>query len=403
MSLSLVETMVAEALAARRDAMLRDLRELVEIPTGPGGSAGLDATRRWFARRLAGLGATLDTTPGDARPAWLGADAADPPPATLVARSPGAAPGKRVLLAGHLDTVHPVSGEFRGLLVNGDAARGPGVVDMKGGLVLGLHVLEALVQLKAAPPWGFILNSDEETGSFASDATLRRVAQDFDFGIALEPAMANGGLVTHRPGSGQFMIEVRGRAAHVGRDFASGISAVNALAASITQVAALADAHRGIIASIGPISGGHATNVVPDVARAWGNIRFPTPEIGAEVAAALSALASRESPEHVLAQNRAHMTVHVVLNRPAKPLTQGTRALALIAQAAAADAGLQLPLGTTGGVCDGNNLQAAGLACIDTLGVMGGGLHTTDEWADLATMTKRATLLALTILRAAQP
>lgn len=402
MSLSPIERKVAAALAERRESMIRDLRELVDIPTGPGGGTGPAAMRDWFASRLKGLGATLETVPGDARPSWLGADAADPPPATLIARGVGTVPGKRSLLAGHLDTVHPSEGPFRGLTIRGDRALGPGVVDMKGGLVLALHVLEVLSHLNAAPPWGFVLNADEETGSFASDATLRSVAREFDFGIALEPAMANGGLVTHRPGSGQFVIEVRGRAAHVGRDFVSGVSAVNALALCITRVAALADAGRGIIASIGPISGGHATNVVPDIARAWGNIRFVTPEIGHELAGKLGELASPGSVDAALAQGHTHITVHVALNRPAKPLTPGTEALAALAHSAAADLGLPLPFGTTGGVCDGNNLQAAGLPCIDTLGVMGGGLHTTDEWVNLATLTQRAALLALTMLRAAK-
>lgn len=379
--------------------MTNDLRELVDIPTGPGSPEGIARTRDWFAKRLTKLGATVELFPGDQRPAWLGVDAADPAPATLLARGP-VKPTRRVLLAGHLDTVHPVTSAFRTFSIHGDRALGPGVVDMKGGLVLGLHALEVLTQLGAAPAWGFVLNGDEETGSFCSDHALRQIAGQFDVGLALEPAMANGGLVIHRPGSGQFLIEVRGRAAHVGRDFASGVSAVTALATCITRVAALADAPRGIIASVGPISGGHATNVVPDLARAWGNIRFPTPQIGQELAAKLQDLASTGTPDTTLAQGHAHIRVEVILNRPAKPLTPSTQSLAALAQSVAADVGLTLPLGTTGGVCDGNNLQAAGLACIDTLGVMGGGLHTTDEWADLATLPARGTLLAIVMLRA---
>lgn len=403
MSLSAHESAIAAALTARRDAMLRDLRDLVNIPTGPNSADGLARARSWFESRLRALGATLETIPGDPRPAWLGADAIGPPPPALVARgaASSAQGSKRILLAGHLDTVHPADSPFNAFTLEGDRARGPGVVDMKGGLVIALHALEVLAAHACLPPWGFVLNSDEETGSFCSDAALRRIARDFDVGLALEPAMANGGLVTHRPGSGQFMIEVRGRAAHVGRDFTSGVSAVNALAQCITRVAALADPAQGLLASIGPISGGHATNVVPDLARAWGNFRFPSPEQGERMAAALRSLASAQTLDQSLSQGHAHIRVEVSLNRPAKPLTPATQHLAAIAQSAAADVGLTLPLGSTGGVCDGNNLQAAGLSCIDTLGVMGGGLHTTDEWTDLATIARRAALLALCILRAA--
>lgn len=404
-----LERTVCDFLAARRDGMVADLREAVEIPTKSGYNEGLDLYRSLMRQRLLSLGAAVSEIPGDPRPAWI--DPADqggesvPPPTLFADRLCGDRRLPRLLLSGHLDTVHPPDGPLRHFTIDaaGTHATGPGVVDMKGGLVIALHALEALAEAGAAVSWSFILNSDEETGSYHSDAALRVAAKDHDYGLALEPAMANGGLVIERPGSGQFIIEATGRAAHVGRDFASGVSAVNALAARILDVAKIPDASRGIIASIGPLSGGVAANVVPDSARAWGNVRVPTEAIAAEVRTKLHALASTSTLEDSLASGNAHVRIQDSFNRPPKPATPGTMALAEAAKAAAASLGQPLPFGSTGGVCDGNNLQAAGLPTIDTLGVRGGGLHTPQEWIELASLVERSQLLAVLMLRLSTP
>lgn len=403
MSLNSLEQRVCSVLTARHDAMIADLREAVEIPTKSGYNPGLDTYRTLMQARLEHLGGTSRLIPGDPRPPWIDPDdrGTQPvPPPTLVVSSAHTS-SLRILLCGHLDTVHPIDGPFRNftLDVARNQATGPGIVDMKGGLVIALHALAALAEADAPVAWSFILNSDEETGSYHSDTALRAAAQDHAFGLALEPAMADGGLVVQRPGSGQFMIEVAGRAAHVGRDFASGVSAVNALAACIVEVSRIPDAARGIIASIGPLQGGVAANVVPDLARAWGNVRVPTTEIATEVRTRLLGLASADSLPKTQRANQPHIRILESFNRPPKPVTAASLALAERARDAAASLGQALPFGKTGGVCDGNNLQAAGLATIDTLGVRGGGLHTPTEWIDLSSLVERAQLLAVLMLR----
>jgi glutamate carboxypeptidase len=300
----------------------------------------------------------------------------------------------RVLLCGHLDTVHDPAGAFRELIVSSDGTRatGPGCADMKGGLVVALGALEILHELGIDLAWTFVLSSDEETGSYASDRALRDAAAGHDVGLVFEPALPDGSLVVERPGSEQFMIECTGRAAHVGRDFTSGVSAVNELARRVLEVAQIADAARGIVASVGPLQGGHATNVVPDHARAWGNARYPTDREGAEVASKLDAMTT-------IAGAMPGTRVLRSTNRPAKPMTASVERLALMARGAAESLGQSLPFGRTGGVCDGNNLQAAGLPVIDTLGVRGGGLHRTDEWIELASLPERCALAAVLMLR----
>lgn len=181
----------------------------------------------------------------------------------------------------------------------------------------------------------------------------------------------------------------------MGRAFTDGVSAVTRLAQTLLRISEIPEPERGRIVNVGPIDGGHAANVVPDRARAWGNVRYQNAAVEAELAAMLDTLAT--PPD-------AMPAVRVVrsFNRPPKPLTNHVHALSLLARSAAEDLGQTLPFARTGGVCDGNNMQAAGIPVIDTLGVRGGGLHTPDEWIDLGSLVERCQLLALVIARLAE-
>jgi glutamate carboxypeptidase len=144
--------------------------------------------------------------------------------------------------------------------------------------------------------------------------------------------------------------------------------------------------------NVGPLQGGAAANAVPDLARAWGNCRFPSQDIADEIKADLESLATDPSA-------MPSLKVEAVFNRPAKPLIPETEKLALRAREVAESLGQALPFARTGGVCDGNTLQDAGLPTIDTLGVRGGGLHTRDEWIELPSLVERCALLAVLIAR----
>lgn len=389
------EAELREHIAGRREALLSDLKWHVETPTGCGFKPGLERTREHFAQRLRALGASIELVAGQARPDWLyGASDSGEIPPVLIARRPGRAGATRVLISGHLDTVHEPDGAFRSLSISADGttATGPGCVDMKGGLVIAIHALESLHALGVDCSWMVVLNSDEETGSYHSEPALREAAREADVGLVLEPALPDGSLVIERPGSGQFMIECAGRSAHVGRDFSSGRSAVLTLSRCITATERMSDPAAARIVNIGPIEGGHATNVVPDCARAWGNARFGTPEIAAAIERELRTL-------ETAAGAIPSVKLEVSFNRPAKPMTAGTERLAMAARGVAESLGQKLPFGKTGGVCDGNILQDAGLPTIDTLGVRGGGLHTPQEWIELASLTERCQLLAVLVAR----
>ena len=409
MALNGEEKRACDDLAGRGEELLRDLGEHVSIPTGRGYVPGLRDYRNVLSSRLRKMGATIEVLEGDAQPEWLDVtgpdgvgkstkllEAEDGDENAVVLKAARCVDDDRpmVMLCGHIDTVHDPEGEFRELKLEdgGAIARGPGAADMKGGTLIAIAALEALHRADVELNWTFALNSDEETGSFRSARVLREIAQTCDVGLVMEPALPGGALAVERMGSGQFKIEAFGQSAHVGREFEKGVSAVTALANAILKSAAIADVQEGRIVSIGPVVGAAVTNAVPDHAAAWGNARFRDPEAGAAIASTLDELMTAE---HAMPR----VVVHKQWHRPAKPMTEAVERLALGARQAAEDLGQTLPFAKTGGVCDGNVMQSAGLAVIDTLGVRGGNLHRTDEFVEVASLVERAQLLAVLLLR----
>ena len=395
MPLKSIESEIVQCVRAQQSAMEIRLADMVAIPTGRDHQQGLNSMRALLSARLKSMGAEVHELAAAPRPKWITPnDTGEIGSPTVVARRVQGRSGPTLLIAGHMDTVHDPSGEFQKLSrLDNKRSTGPGAADMKGGLEVALTALEALEKHAPNVRWIFIINADEEAGSFRSAAHLADIAKECDAGFILEPALPNGGLVVERPGSGQFMIDVVGRAAHSGRDFANGISAVNALAQCILKVTSLSDVQRQRIVNIGPLQGGDATNIVTDHARAWGNIRFANDSEGAQLSGAIAAIASGD------AHNLPHISVEMSLNRPPKPCTEQVALLADIALAVGQDMGLHLSTGKTGGVSDANLIQAAGVPCLDGLGVRGGNLHRTDEFIEIESLSERATLLALLLLR----
>ena len=385
---------ICQSIDDQRDTLIDTLAAHIAIPTGHNHTVGVAEYREQLLRRLRAIGATIERRDGAPRPDWLlGTDPDAPIPATTVCRH--AAPGKpRILLVGHLDTVFPPDGPFQHMTIadDGKTAIGPGVVDMKGGILIAVTALEALHAAGVEIDWTYVLNEDEEVGSFASVHVLAEEARKADVGLVTEPSLPGGELAIERKGSGQFRIDVHGRSAHAGRAFFDGCSAVYALGEILSKLEAMSDADRGVTVNVGPIVGGDATNVVPDHAVAWGNVRFPDQESADELGRIMDAL---KTPDDAMPR----VTVRRDFNRPAKPRTEAVDRLAGIARSVATDLGQELPFASTGGVCDGNVLQNAGLPTIDTLGVRGGGLHTTDEWIELDSLTERAKLMACLLVQ----
>ena len=407
MPLSALEQSIIDMIASWRRRLLDDLAEHVSIPTGRSHKPGLELYRARVEARLTKLGAELSELSGEPRPAWVWPKVeATWIPSVLVARSQNRPknPGerKRILIVGHMDTVHDPNGSFRELTLHpdGKTATGPGAADMKGGIVIALAALEALQRHNVHVPWTFALNSDEETGSFHSEKALRSLARTHDIGLVVEPALpaAPGGtgctLAIERMGSGQFMIEVHGKGAHVGRDFTKGISAVTKLGELLVELARWSDPANGLMVNVGPLQGGAVANAVPDFAACWGNVRFARMELGKEFARRLAALATSEGQ---LPGVRPLFTP----NRPAKPANEQVLKLADLVTTTASELGQVIARGSTGGVCDGNLLQDEGLPTIDTIGVRGGNLHRTDEFIEVDSLVDRCQLFALVLARLA--
>jgi glutamate carboxypeptidase len=304
----------------------------------------------------------------------------------------------QMLFTGHMDTVYPVDHAFQTLTHRADGTiNGPGTADMKGGLATMLAALTAVEATPLAAQVGYdvIINSDEETGSFSSAALIAEAARGKVAALTYEPALADGTLAGARGGTGNFSIVVRGRSAHAGRNPDDGRNAVLAAADLALQ---LAEA-RSPSLSVNParIEGGGPNNVVPDLAVLRVNFRPASlAEIDrakAHIDAAVAAVARR----HDVA-----VDVHGGFNRPPKPIDTRAEALFGLVKATGADLGLDIGWRATGGVCDGNNIAAAGVPVVDTMGVRGGAIHSSDEFMIVDSLAERAALSAVTILRIAK-
>lgn len=315
-------------------------------------------------------------------------------PALSIAKRSGA--NRRVLLTGHLDTVFPKEDSFQSARWTGDGIlNGPGVADMKGGILVMLEALRAFEEspLAGRLDWEVILSPDEETGSLASAPLLADRAKTADIGLTYEPALADGTLAGARKGSGNYTLVVEGRSAHAGREFHSGRNAVVHLSRIVADLAALTGARDGLTVNPAVIHGGSAPNVVPDLAWCRFNVRLEQSDDAGWLAATLSDLVRRHEQE-----DGFHVRLHGGVNRPPKPLSQANRLLMDRVRDCGAALGIGIDYKPTGGCCEGNNLAAAGLPNVDTLGVRGGKIHSHDEFMIAASLTERARLSALILM-----
>jgi glutamate carboxypeptidase len=363
-----------EAVRGQREEMVRSLRALVEEPSYTRDKAGADRA-----------GAALrEMMPWDAE----------------VVRSErfgdhlffhhGRSPGEGgVVLVGHLDTVFPPA-TFAGFRVEGEVARGPGVLDMKGGLVVMAFALRALAAHGGFDGRGVTVAvvSDEEVGSPESAALLREAARGADCALVFESGRAGDAIITRRKGTGTVTLDATGRAAHAGNAHHLGASAIRSMARWIDRAEALTDVARGVTVNVGLVSGGTSKNTVPERCRAEVDFRYVEPDDGEAVVRAFDALAREVAlPGTQLARSGG-------VSR--RPLTRTAESAALCARYAACQraAGLgDAEAGLVGGGSDASTTADAGVASIDGLGPRGEGFHTLGEYVELATLTQKAEAL----------
>jgi len=374
--------LLLDHLSRQRDDMVALLSDLVmaespsDVPETQAGSLAI--LRDQFDR----LGYRVQQSPGERTGGYL------------IARHPTADSRPRQLLLGHCDTVWPV-GTLAGmpLEIDGDILRGPGSFDMKGGLVQGIFALRALRDLGLEPPCApvFLINSDEEIGSFESRPTIERLAQESTRALILEPSAGpEGKLKTARKGVGDFEIVVCGRASHAGLEPEKGISAILGMAQIVIALAALNDYSRGVSVSVGRISGGTRSNVIAAECRAIVDVRAVTVADAERLESAIRAL--RPSLEGT--------TIEISGGFDRPPLERTTRNAALweLAHETGAELGLALAETAVGGGSDGN-LTSPYAATLDGLGPVGDGAHARHEHVIISRMVERAALLAALLMK----
>ncbi len=306
----------------------------------------------------------------------------------------------RVLQTGHMDTVFAADHPFQACRwLDATTLNGPGTADMKGGIAV---MLAALAAVEASPfadrlGWEIVINSDEEVSSLGSAALLAEAAKRCHLGLTYEPALPDGTLAGGRKGSGNFSAVVRGRAAHAGREIEQGRNAVLAAADLALRLAALMAEHPGVSVNPAKIDGGGPNNIVPDIAVLRFNVRPTTADEQEAVTAAIAALVFQVAAAHEVA-----ITLDGGFARPPKPLDANQLRLFELVRDCGRDLDLDIGWRDTGGVCDGNNLAATGLAVVDTLGPRGGAIHSSDEFLCTESLVERAQLSALLLMRVAQ-
>jgi glutamate carboxypeptidase len=307
---------------------------------------------------------------------------------------------RRILLSGHMDTVYSATNPFQKLTyINENYVNGPGVADMKGGLIVMLHALSAFEESNVSEDlgWDVLINSDEEIGSPASSALFDELAPNYQAALVYEPAMtATGTLAKNRKGSGKLTLIATGKAAHAGRSFDEGRNAICYLAEAVTAIHALNGQCDGVTINVGKMAGGEALNVVPDKAVAQLDIRITLPENEFWVRDQLDKIIAN------LKRTDYSLSVHGTFGRPVKRVCSGTERLFQRIQILGKEVGLSIDWKDSGGCCDGNNLAHHGLAVLDTLGVRGGNIHSAEEYILLDSLSERAALSALLLADLAQ-
>jgi len=296
---------------------------------------------------------------------------------------------KSILLLGHMDTVYPIGTiskmPFR---VAKGRVWGPGVLDMKAGIALMLHVIETMLvgsggRLPRAVT--IFLVSDEEVGSLSSRAITEKLARDSAAVLVLEPAHGQA-VKTSRKGVGHYQLCIKGKASHSGLDFEKGQSAVLELAHQILQISKLTDLQRGITLNVGKITGGTRVNVVPAEARASIDVRIARKKDAQEI----------ERRLHGLKPQNPNCKIEITggINRPPMERTAGVAALYAKATEIARALGWQLEEAAVGGGSDGNFTAALGIPTLDGLGAVGEGAHADHESVLISELPRRAALLA---------
>ncbi len=397
--LTKADSAVLAQVRERQDAMLQRTLDWARINTGSWNADGLGRFAPLLGEAMRDMGMEVELA-GTPPIKTVGDDGGKSEfqtgPVVLGVMRPEAP--VQVVLTGHYDTVFP-DGTFTEIReLDDNRINGPGTADMKGGIVV---MLEALRAFDAGPDrdrlgYRIVLSPDEETGNFASADFITKAATGAHVGMTYEPAMETGQLAGARKGSAVIDIVLRGKASHAGRAYFEGRSAIYAAADLASRIEKLNENERGVTFNVGTIDGGNAVNIVPEIAVVRLGARAPD---GASADWAMKALDAEL--KSVLKRDGISGEVHGGFYRPPKPRNAAQADLFDAVTATGQALNLEIEFVDTGGVCEGNNVFAAGVPNIDTLGVRGGLIHSHEEFFCVDSLSERAGLSALILNRLA--
>ena len=377
---------LSRIVAASRPRYLAELEQLVNVDCGSYTPEGVNRVASFVADTLTALGSAVERTPHrpeDERP-QLGD--------LVVGRLEGEGP--RLLLIGHMDTVFdPGTAAERPYRSDGQRAFGPGVTDMKGGLLAGLHAIAALHEAGVRPSVTFVANPDEEIGSPFSTPVIRQLAARHDAVLVLECARANGDVVSARKGIADYHVTIGGRAAHAGVEPEKGRSAILEAAHLVLALHELNGRWPTVTVNAGVIHGGTRPNVVAERCELQVDLRAATVDAFDAAAAEIERIASSPTVPDVRTELRR------TAGHPPMEKSEASARLVSLAAAIAGELGFELRDAATGGASDANTTAALGVPTLDGLGPVGGDDHSADEWLDLESVVPRTTLLAMLIAR----
>jgi len=376
-------------IASRYDQFLQDLEALVNVDSGSGHAPGLATLARFLQERFDRLGwrtRALEFNGGAA-------------PCLEVVNQESRQSGKRFdfLFLGHMDTVFPQGTALqRPFSIRDGRARGPGVCDMKGGLVTMLHAAEAVEQAGFAEDLSICMafNSDEEVGSRASRAWLEALAAESRRVLVFEPCRSTGQRVLQRKGVAGFDILCHGRAAHAGVEPEKGANAVLELAHQVLAAAGFARPEAGTTVNVTTIAGGTAGNVIPDFAQAGFDVRVASLEEARRIEACFQNISASGQADGVRVEVRGE------INRLPMVPTEATMRLWEAIAGIGQGLGLEMRLISTGGGSDGNFTAAMGIPTVDAMGPRGGRAHSVDEYLELDSVVPNTQMIC-EILKAA--
>lgn len=369
-------------LASQEQAMADLLAQVVNIDSGSGHEEGVRQVAALLRSRLEAAGIPVQTFP---EPGWG---------ECILAKVPGsnATAAGHYQLMGHMDTVFPLgTAAQRPWRVEGGKAFGPGVADMKSGLVMNVFVAEALARFGGnATPVHLLFTADEEVGSPACRTVIREHVQGARAVLNAEPGRISGNVVNERKGSYRIDFEVTGVAAHAGINPAQGASAIDALARKILALHALNGCEPGITVNVGFIQGGMASNVVAPLAAAHVDLRYTAGNDLEGVLARIQAIIEEESLPRTSGR--------IVAKTGTLPMARTPDALLQAYQRCAQQVGFTVEGEATGGAADSGITSNMGIPSLCALGPVGGYAHSEREFCDLTTFVPRAQALALTLL-----